>query len=773
MLKIFIFVIFCLVLAKLLFIIFTKKIKNNKLTNNINITDYYINLLDKNDVNIKEKLSNIPIYVINLERSKDRFNNIKSHEEKYDIKFNIIKAVDGKNIKNINNGQFDYKNNIINYINNGFLRKYELACTLSHLKAIKTAYDNNDEYSLILEDDISFSLVPLWDTTLLKIIDNAPKDWEFISLYSLNKCSENKLYEYKDYYNYNCWGMAAYLLNRKGMETIINKLYNKSTNSFFLDKNLSRLRNSTTADGLIPVLLKSYFTKQLFFCINNKDEMDSTIHKDHTIQHIKMSNNTLKQYYNDFNIGEKIPKILHLIWIGKNPPPKTITSWTVDFAKFYSDWEVKVWNDNDIEKLNLVNKKYYDTISEMCGKADLARYEILYRYGGMYIDADSIWLGKPFNKNFFKGLLNMSYEKENLIMNGWFASIKNHPFFKIVIDSVKFRNLKESPWLCVGPTLITDVYNYLNKEIKIKSQDINFVEFASLLCPDTWHGINKNNYDELLNQCKNRDVFAFHWGLSTNNNQITNSIYFPVENVTIEGDKTLSGISESLEPSDPKILNLILYSTKIPQYINMYKILSEYLKKSGIMYYFYTYDNQLKYDYQIKDDIIYIKGEESLVPGCLDKTLKAFTICKNLNFDYVVRSNISEVINFKLLKKYLRNNNIAYGGSMINNLSWFDPPMGIMDIKYWGTIYVMGNAIIFNKSVFNLIESNKVEIMNYNVIDDVAFGIFLKNKNINISHINSNSEEKYGNDIIFYRNKHNDRNIDVKNMKEITNKIKI
>ena len=239
--------------------------------------------------------------------------------------------------------------------------------------------------------------------------------------------------------------------------------------------------------------------------------------------------------------------------------------------------------------------------------------------------------------------------------------------------------------------------------------------------------------------------------------------------------KNLNKICESLEKSveEPKILNLILYSTTIPEYVMMYKILSEYLKKTRIMYYFYTYDNQLNDDYQIKDDIIYIKGEESLVPGCLDKTLKAFSICKNLNFDYIIRSNISEVINFKLLKNYLKNNNVEYGGSILLHLEWLDHIMGIVNEKYWGTDYVMGNAIIFNRNIFNLIESNKDEILSYNVIDDVAFGVFLKNKIKNITHINSNSEEKYGDNIIFYRNRHNDRNVDVENMKQITNKIKI
>ena len=214
-----------------------------------------------------------------------------------------------------------------------------------------------------------------------------------------------------------------------------------------------------------------------------------------------------------------IPKILHLIWIGKKKRPNTLTSWTINFVKYYPNWKVKIWDDNDIEKLNLVNIKYYNKIPQMAGKADIARYEILYRYGGMYIDADTIWLGKTLNNNLFTGLLNMAYEKENLIMNTWFSVVKLHPFFKLVIDEIPYRNLNDDPWICVGPTLITDVYNKYKKD----SFGIHFVKNELVLCPTDWHYIKNDNYKYILNKCEKSDALAFHWGLTTNNNVITNS----------------------------------------------------------------------------------------------------------------------------------------------------------------------------------------------------------------------------------------------------------
>jgi mannosyltransferase OCH1-like enzyme len=253
----------------------------------------------------------------------------------------------------------------------------------------------------------------------------------------------------------------------------------------------------------ITIIIITVFS--IIWILLNKNSTPQ-ITQNYTIQPVTQQNN-------------RIPKIVHLIWIGKKQRPNTLTSWTINFVKSYPNWKVKIWDDNDIEKLNLVNIKYYNKIPEMCGKADIARYEILYRYGGMYIDADTIWLGKNLNNNLFTGLLNMSYEKKNLIMNGWFSVVKLHPFFKFVIDEIPYRNLNDPPWISVGPTLITDVY----KKYKKDSFGINFVPIELVLCPTDWHGIKNDKYKYILNKCEKSDALAFHWGFSTNNNVITNS----------------------------------------------------------------------------------------------------------------------------------------------------------------------------------------------------------------------------------------------------------
>jgi mannosyltransferase OCH1-like enzyme len=211
----------------------------------------------------------------------------------------------------------------------------------------------------------------------------------------------------------------------------------------------------------------------------------------------------------------KIPKLLHIIWIGNKNPPKTLETWTNDFTQDNPGWVVKIWKDKDINNLNLINKKSYNSMKEYCGKADIARYEIIYRYGGMYIDADTMWLNR-FNENvLMSGLINLSFEYDKpLIMNTWFSAVPNHPFFKKIIDEIPKRDLKKPAWISVGPTLVTKVYND-NKTIL----DINFVDIKNILCPLTWGGINPKDHDKYIKICKDSEAFGFHWGLSTNSKE--------------------------------------------------------------------------------------------------------------------------------------------------------------------------------------------------------------------------------------------------------------
>jgi hypothetical protein len=214
----------------------------------------------------------------------------------------------------------------------------------------------------------------------------------------------------------------------------------------------------------------------------------------------------------------------------------------------------------------------------------------------------------------------------------------------------------------------------------------------------------------------------------------------------------------------------------------MYKITRKYYNSlENVKTIYYTFVNDIKTPYLLVNDILYIKGEETYVPGILDKTIKAFEyVYQNYNnYDYIIRTNISTIVNFDILRHHLiMQNNLEYTGGQTLILSWLDKPAGIVDNKYWGLKYVAGTCIIFSKRFFikimkDILYNNKK--LDYSIIDDVAIGVFVKENYQNIKIMtmdelyktNSNYKPK----IVFYRNKNDNREHDIINMEKIVNQL--
>jgi len=219
-------------------------------------------------------------YYINLERSKDRR---KFMENMYDDLIRID-AYDGLKLN-------EYTDIILpkqcNESNGA------LACSLSHIKAIITAYENGDEEALILEDDTSNEYKDKWEKSIKDIVKEAPQDTECLSLFCSNNLEMDKMLSSdKNYFRWNIhrWSTGCYYINRKGMEKIYNKYY-KNNNI-----DISLKLTYYTADGDIiynSLITYNYkiptFSNVLFgSIIGNVEEQQTVIY------------NYLKKYFNNF-----------------------------------------------------------------------------------------------------------------------------------------------------------------------------------------------------------------------------------------------------------------------------------------------------------------------------------------------------------------------------------------------------------------------------------------------------------------------------------------
>ena len=240
----------------------------------------------------------------------------------------------------------------------------------------------------------------------------------------------------------------------------------------------------------------------------------------------------------------------------------------------------------------------------------------------------------------------------------------------------------------------------------------------------------------------------------------------------------------------PSILNLVLYSDS-DYYRGMYENTRKYYNKHknvDTIYYMYSgNEDGDKYRYDKENNMLYIRGKETYVPGILDKTVKAFKFVSLLNkkYDYIIRTNISTLVNFRKLSEELMKNPIDYGAGRYRNISkgYRDYKSGIDDEIYKGIVFPSGTCIIFSGKLFDKI-LEKIHLIDYSVIDDVSIGHFMTknfpeykmnsyerffyngtNKNIDTRDIDVN---KY----IFFRNKNtSDRYKDIESIKKLINSL--
>jgi len=239
-----------------------------------------------------------------------------------------------------------------------------------------------------------------------------------------------------------------------------------------------------------------------------------------------------------------IPKIIHQIWIGpKKRPDIWCNTFRIDYINKNPEYQYFLWNEDNIDSLFVdfpIYRIIYDIEETYNGKSDILRYLILYIHGGIYIDADSVWINeKSFDKlleqvndsGVFAGKnpnsLDPSTKKdkkyENSICGGVMGSSKNNPLMRLLINGIEKYIIRD--W---GSTRIAK-QDYIRKRKIIGVCELigplylnrmlsneNITSFPSIyFYPISWHNINDYNLHTKIELPK--ESYTFQYGYSTNN----------------------------------------------------------------------------------------------------------------------------------------------------------------------------------------------------------------------------------------------------------------
>lgn len=135
-----------------------------------------------------------------------------------------------------------------------------------------------------------------------------------------------------------------------------------------------------------------------------------------------------------------IPKIIHYCWFGGNPLPPLAIQCINSWKKYFPDYEIKEWNENNFD-VNIIpyTKEAYQE-KKYAFVSDYARFWILYNYGGLYFDTD-VEVIKSFDdileKGAFMGAENSKeHEDDKIIIAAGLGlgAYKNMMIYKEILE---------------------------------------------------------------------------------------------------------------------------------------------------------------------------------------------------------------------------------------------------------------------------------------------------------------------------------------------------
>lgn len=231
---------------------------------------------------ISEKLSNIKIYIINLEKDTERKKYLMEEIECHNVKnWEFFPAISGKNIDEFGN-YGDYKI----FYNKKKNLPGEIGCAMSHMLCAKKLLETTDEYCLILEDDVTFRMVQRSNDSLNSIIQKAPGDWNAITLFN-NTFYRETYSRYSKYFN---WSTACYILNRKGAKELLSLVHDGG--------NIFDFKNMTVAYDIFLSRLNNYYVYGgiLFTTRSNFWNTKSSIRDDDRLSYFVQLSSQLSHY---------------------------------------------------------------------------------------------------------------------------------------------------------------------------------------------------------------------------------------------------------------------------------------------------------------------------------------------------------------------------------------------------------------------------------------------------------------------------------------------
>ncbi len=182
--------------------------------------------------------------------------------------------------------------------------------------------------------------------------------------------------------------------------------------------------------------LRQYLNRKRLYESSNPKYVK--LFEDHYNQMVEIVRNDRNDFY-------RIPRIVHQIWLGSKVPEK-YRAWMESWTQLRG-WRYMLWTDEEVKNLKMYNRDLYDRSENWGEKSDILRLELLYKYGGLYVDTDFECIREEMFDDlhrmfdFYLGFEPLEHGSTKFNMfkmcNAIIASIPNHPLVHDLIENMR------------------------------------------------------------------------------------------------------------------------------------------------------------------------------------------------------------------------------------------------------------------------------------------------------------------------------------------------
>ena len=186
-----------------------------------------------------------------------------------------------------------------------------------------------------------------------------------------------------------------------------------------------------------------------------------------------------------------IPKIIHYCWVGGKPKPQSVLYCIESWKRCCPDYEIREWNESnyDFTKNEYMRQAY--EAKKWGFVPDYARLDIVYEYGGIYLDTDVEML-KSFDElleqDGFMGFENTGDGEYFVNCGHGFGAVPHHEVIRTARDlynTISFLNADGTPNLLASPHFTTQALREFGLVQENRDQQLpGMTVYASdVLCP--------------------------------------------------------------------------------------------------------------------------------------------------------------------------------------------------------------------------------------------------------------------------------------------------